>query len=62
MNGEDVSRWGRKLHGQMRGGDDSAKGIERGVAEEDIIRRRCVDDEEADRNGLGLDSVTEDGM
>jgi len=46
----------------MRGGDDSAKGIERGVAEEDIIRRRCVDDEEADRNGLGLDSVTEDGM
>jgi len=28
MNGEDVARWGGKLHGQMRGGDDSAKGVE----------------------------------
>jgi len=62
MNGEDVAKWGGKLHGQMRGGDDNAKGVERGVAEEDIIRCRCVDDEEADRNGLGLGSVTKDGM
>jgi len=46
----------------MRGGDDNAKGAERGAAKEDIIRCRCVDDEEADRNGLGLGSVTEDGM
>jgi len=28
MNGEDVARWEGKLHGQMRGGDDSAKGVE----------------------------------
>jgi len=46
----------------MRGGDDNAKGVERGAAEEDIIRHRCVDDEEADRNGLGLGSITEDSM
>ena len=62
MNGEDVARWGGKLHGQMRDGDDNAKGVERGAAEEDIIRCRCVDDEEADRNGLGLGSVTKDSM
>jgi len=28
MNGEDVARWGGKLYGQMRGGDDNAKGVE----------------------------------
>jgi len=62
MNGEDVTRWGGKLHCQMRGGDDSVKGVERGAVEEDIIRCGCVDDEEADRNDFGLGSVTEDGM
>jgi len=62
MTGEDVARWGWKLHGQMRGIDDGAKGVERGATEEDIIRCGCVDDEEADRDGLGLGSVTEDGM
>jgi len=46
----------------MRGGDDGAKSVERGATEEDIIRCGCVDDEEADRNGLSLGSVTEDGM
>jgi len=46
----------------MRGGDDSAKGVKRGAAEEDIVRCRCVNDEEADRNDLGLGSITEDGM
>ena len=38
MDGEDVARRGGKLHGQMRGGDDNAKGVERGAAEEDIQR------------------------
>jgi len=33
MNGEDVARWGGKLHGQMRGGDDSTKGVEVVVCE-----------------------------
>jgi len=28
MNGEDVARWGGELHGQMRYGDNSAKGVE----------------------------------
>jgi len=32
------------------------------VAEEDIIRCRCVDDEEADRNCLCLVAIAEDGM
>ena len=56
MDGEHVARWGGKLHGQMRGGDDSAKGVERGASKEDIIRCGCVNDEEADRNGFGLGS------
>ena len=37
MDGEDVARWGGKFHGQMRSGDDGAKGVKRGAAEEDII-------------------------
>jgi len=44
MNCEDVARWGGKLHGPMRGRDDGAKGVERGPAEEDIIRCGCLDD------------------
>jgi len=62
MNDEDVAKWGGKLHGQMRGGDDSAKGVERRAAEEDIIRCRCVDDEKIDRNCLCLGAIAEDGM
>ena len=46
----------------MRGGDDDAKGVERGAAKEDIIRYGCINDEEADGNGFGLGSVTEDGV
>jgi len=44
----------------MRGGDDGAKGVERGAAKGDIVRCGCVNDEETDRNGLGLGSITED--
>jgi len=62
MDGEDVARWGGKLHGQMKGGDDGAKGVERGTAKEDIIRCGCVNDEEADKNILGLGPITEDGV
>ena len=46
----------------MRGGDDGAEGVERGTAKEDIIRCGCVNDKEADGNGFGLGSVTEDGV
>jgi len=56
MDDEDVTRRGGKFHGQVRGGDDGAKGVERGAAKEDIIRCGCVNDEEADRNGFGLGS------
>jgi len=45
----------------MRGGDDGAEGVERGAAKEDIIRCGCVNDEEADMDGLSLGSITEDG-
>jgi len=62
MNGEDVDRWGGKLHGQIRGGDDNVEGVERRAAEEDIIRCRCVDDEKADKNCLCLGTIAEDGM
>ena len=42
----------------MGGGDDSAEGIERRAAQEDIIGCRCVDDKEADGDGFGLGSIT----
>jgi len=60
MDGEDVARRGGKFHGQVRGGDDGAKGVERGTAKEDIIRCGCVNDAEVDKNGFGLGSITED--
>ena len=60
MDSKDVARRGGELHGQMRGGDDGAKGVERGAAKEDIVRCGCVNNEEAYRNGLGLGSITED--
>ena len=62
MDGEDVARRGGKFHGQMRGGDDGAKGVERGAAKKDIIRCGCVNNEEADGNSFGLSSITEDGV
>ena len=57
-----MSPEGGKFHSQVWGGDDGAKGVERGVAKEDIVRCGCVNDEEANRNGLGLGSITEDGV
>ena len=43
-------------------GDDGAEGVERGTAKEDIIRCGCVNDEEVDRNGFSLGSVTKYGV
>ena len=62
MDGEDDTKRGREFNGQVRGGDDGAEGVERGTTKEDIIRRGCVNDEEANGNGLSLGSITEDGV
>jgi len=62
MDAEDAARRRGKLHGQMRGGDYDAKGVERGAAEEDILGCRRINDEETDRDTLGLGAVAEDGM
>jgi len=32
MDGKDVARRGGEFHGQVRGGDDGAEGVERGTA------------------------------
>ena len=57
MDGEDVARRGWEFHGLMGGGDDSAEGVERRTAQEDIVGCGCVDDKEADGNGFGLGSI-----
>jgi len=60
--GQDVSGWGRKFHGQVRGGDDCAKGIEGRTAQEDVVGCWRVDDKEADLDGFGLGSIPKDGV
>jgi len=62
VDGEDVTGRRRKLHGQVGGGDDSAKGVEGRTAEEEIVGCWRVDDKEADWNGFGLGSLTKDGV
>jgi len=37
VDGEDVAGRGRELHGQVRGGNDNAKGIERRMTQEDVV-------------------------
>jgi len=60
--GQDVAGWGRKFHGQVRGGDDCAKGIERRTAQKDVVGCWHVDDKEADWDGFGLGSILKDGV
>ena len=62
MDGEDVARRGRELHGQMRGVDDSAEGVERRTTKEDIVGCGRVNDKEADGNHFSLGSVTKHGV
>ena len=52
VDGEDVTRKGRELHGQVGGGDDNAKGVEGRTTYEDIVRCWRVDNKEADCNYL----------
>jgi len=60
--GQDVAGWGREFHGQGRGGDDCAKGIEGRTAHEDVVGCWPVDDKEADCNGFGLGSIPKDDV
>jgi len=46
--GQDVTGWGRELHGQVRGGDDYAKCIKGRTAQEDVVRCWRIDNKEAD--------------
>ena len=62
MDGEDVARRGRELHGQMKGGDDNAEGVERRTTKEDIVGCGHVNDKEADGNGFSLGSIAGHGM
>jgi len=62
MDGEDVTRRGRELHGQMRGGDDNTEGVEGRAAKEDIVGCGRVNDKEADGNGFGLGSIAKHGV
>jgi len=62
MDGADVTRRGKELQGQMRSGNDSAEGVERRAAKEDIVGCGRVDDKEADGNGFGLDSIAKHGV
>jgi len=57
MDGEDVAKRGKELHGQMRGGDDSVEGVERRTAKEDIVGCGRVNDKETDGNGFSLGSI-----
>ena len=58
VDGEDVTGRRRELHGQVEGGDSSAKGVEERMDQEDIVGCWRVDDKEADWNGFGLGSLT----
>jgi len=62
VDGEDVTRRRRELHGQVGGGDDSAKGVEGRTAQEDIVGCWRVNDKEVGWNGFGLGSLTKDGV
>jgi len=62
MDGKDVARRGREFHGQVKGGDDSADGVERGTAKEDIVGCGHVNNKEAEGNGFSLGSIAKHGV
>ena len=62
MDGKDVTERGRELHGQVRGGNDGAKGIEGRTAQEDVIGCWRVDDKEANWDGFSLCPLPKDGV
>jgi len=62
VDGKDVARRGRELHGQVRGGDEGVKGVEGRTTQEDIVGCWHVDDKEADWDCFGLGPLTKDGV
>ena len=60
--GQDVTGWGGEFHGQVRGRDDCAKGIEGRTTQEDVVGCWHVNDKEADWDGFGLGSIPKDGV
>jgi len=62
VDGEDVTRRRRELHGQVGGGDDNAKGVKGRTAQESIVGCWRVDDKEVDWNGFGLGFLTKDDV
>jgi len=62
VDSEDVTGRRRELHGQVRSGDNSAKGVEGRTTQEDIVGCWGVDDKESDWNGFGLGSFAKHGV
>jgi len=62
VDGKDVAGRGRELHGQVRGGNDGAKGIEGRTAQEDVVGCWRVDDKEPDWDGFSLGPLPKDGV
>ena len=62
VDGKNVAGRGRELHGQVRGGNDDAKGIEGRTAQEDVVGCWRVDNKEADWDGFSLGPLPKDGV
>jgi len=62
VDGKDVAGRGRELHGQVRGGNNGAEGLQGRTTQEDIVGCWRVDDKEADWDGFGLGPLTKDGV
>jgi len=62
MDGKNVVGRGRELHGQVRGGNDDAKGIKGRTTQEDVVGCWRVDDKEADWDGFSLGPLPKDGV
>ena len=60
--GQDVARWGREFHGQVRGRDDCAKCIEGRTTQEYVVGCGCVDYKEANWDCFCLGSFPKDGV
>ena len=58
VDSEDVTVRRRVLHGQVGGGDNSAKGVEGRTTHEDIVGCWRVNDKEADWDGFDFGSLT----
>jgi len=62
VDSKDIAERGRELHGQVRGGNDGAEGIEGRTTQEDVVGCWRVDDKEADLDGFGFGPLPKDGV